>query len=711
MPGRPAIPLGSPQDLFQNYAADPKMAKRAADLVIPMIKRARRNRIKIDERNRRRYNMWALLSDEKFYRGRADAYIPAFRKGVERLVTGAMRETFPSDHWWDGEATAPEYEKNVDGMKLLMDIQLKRQINLKRKARPFYRQLFIYGTSPLKVSWRIEESSEAQPFVGPDGPMMRAVKKTTYDGPDIEAVDFFSFFMYPETCQDVDRCRLVFEDIITDIDELEGDPNYVNLKQVKGAAGSGASGSEALIKRQERLRRLGITEDELNDEHYLFLTECYPKFDFKDGLGLVPAIITLAWESECVRLQRNTYGRPPYRVGKDNEMVDEAYGHARGEMTDRLQIILNDSVNQDQDASTFANNPVMVVDPNYCEDYQSIALFPGAKIPAPPEAVKFDRPPDAAYGQKEKIAYYARLIDECLGSPTSTSASPAASGQPRGARTFGGMQLLQQLASSDTKEIVEFQEDLVWEPLLGDIARMNAMFLSDEKTLRMTGTKGAPLVVNRETFKGDYAYEWKGTETVRNQTLLSAQMLVALNIMRGINPATTGGRIPNIAFVFEEWWSFQGLKGKDKLFLGTPPISVEPRVEHELLGVGRAITVSPLDNDAQHSVAHMQFLQTLQPGSPEFMHLQQHLQEHQESAVHKQMAQQMLAMQQAQGPPLQPLPHGYSVNLKGDAPSSVGARLTGGPQPNGARAGVKPMSSETSGMAPARTMAGMPGGM
>src|SRR5437660_1214308 len=106
MAQRAAIPLNSPADLFQNFATDERLAKAARDLVQPMIKRARRNRVKIDERARRRYNQWALQVDDQFYKGRANAYLPAVRKGIERLVTAAIRETFPSDRFWDAEATA-----------------------------------------------------------------------------------------------------------------------------------------------------------------------------------------------------------------------------------------------------------------------------------------------------------------------------------------------------------------------------------------------------------------------------------------------------------------------------------------------------------------------------------------------------------------------------------------------------------------------------
>ncbi len=706
MAQRAAVPLGSPADLFQNFATDEKLAQKARQQVETLIKRARRNRIKLDEKNRRRYNMWSLMGDEQFYRGRANAYLPAVRKGIERLCTASIRETFPSDEWWGASANAEEFEPNVAGMKALMSVQLKSQMQLKRKARPFYRQLFLYGTSPVKVPWRVESENEPWPVVGEDGaPKIVQRMRMTYDGPDFEPVDFFSFFMYPETAQDVTRCRLVFEDIITEYDEIADDPNYANLDQAKRSAGSGASGSEALIKRQERLRRLGITEDELNDENFIFLTECYTKFDFEDGMGRLPAILTLAWESIVVRLQRNPYGRPPYFVGKDCEMVDEGYGHTRLEQTDRLQILVNDAANQDFDAASFANNPLVVVDPNYCEDYQSIALFPGAKIPAPPEAVKFDRPPDAAYGQKEKIAFLWQMIGDCLGAPASVSPSPAASAQPRGARTLGGMQLLQSIASSDTKEIVEFQEDLVFEPMLAWIAKLNAMFLSDDRILRTAGAKGAAVTVNRASFEGDYAYEWLGTETVRNQTLLSAQMLIAMNVLRGVPPSMG---IPNVRYIMETWWTAQGLKNPDRLFLGTPPESVEPQIEHELLMVGRKIQVSPLDNDAQHVIRHEMFLRTLEPGSPEGTELAMHVQEHQASAVHKAMAQQM-AMLQAQTPQLPAMPQGWSAKLVGQVPPGAAARATGQPEPAGARAGQSPNGamSPTSGNGPLHaTMAG-----
>lgn len=705
-------PLNTPADLYRNYATDERLADKALKYVTPMLQRARRNRTKMDERMRRRYNQWALVVDEKFYQGRANAYIPAVRKGIERLVTQWVRETFPSDEWWDCRATAAEFEKNVDGAKALLDTQLKRRIKLKRKARPYYRQLAIYGTSPLKYFWRYELGVEPKFVPGPQGPRLQKGTKVLYDDPDVKIVDFFSWGTYPETVADVDDAKLVYEDMLVDLQELKDDKqNYANLDKAKASAGSGSSGSTALIKRQERLRRLGITEDELNDSDFLFLTECYVNFDLRDGLGVAPTLLTLAWESVPVRLQRNAYERPPYRVGKDAELPEEFFGHPRTEATERLQIILNDSTNQDLDASAFANNPMVVVDPNYCEDYQAIALFPGAKIPAPPEAVKFDRPPDAAFSQKEKIAFLNQMILEQLGSPSGASPSPAASAQPRGARTFGGMQMLQMLAGSESKELVEFQEDLVWEPLLQDLAWLNARFMTNNRILRTVGAKGAPVTVNRETFLGDFAYDWLGTSTVQNQTVRSAQMLVAMNIVRNTPPSPAG--YPNLGYIFKEYWRSQGLKFAERAWV-EPPESLEPRLENEVILQGRAVEVSPRDNDAEHIVEHDAFLKSLPPGHPAADALVKHLLTHHQQQIAKQQAMLQMQAQMAQGPP-PPTPM-VRVDLKGNLDPNQTSRFAGGtgPAPNGARSGVKPSLTPSSGMGPAATMMrapmGVPGG-
>src|SRR3989304_7684982 len=119
-------------------------------------------------------------------------------------------------------------------------------------------------------------------------------------------------------------------------------------------------------------------------------------------------------------------------------MIGEPRPRARTEATDRLQIHLNDVSNQDADASSFANNPIVLVDPNVVEDYQAIAIYPGAKVPAPKDAVSFDRPPEAAYSQKDKLAFLHQLINENLGSPTAASGRPAASPRPRGAPPVRG---------------------------------------------------------------------------------------------------------------------------------------------------------------------------------------------------------------------------------------------------------------------------------
>lgn len=682
------VPIKHPKTLYRNYATSRKLAAKAKELVLPMLKRTRRNRQSYDRKAMRRYNQWALVVDDRYYIGRANMYIPAVRRGVERLVAQWIRETFPTDEWWGCEATDKEFEGNVAGQKALMDVQLKRRMRLKRKARPAYRQLALYGTSPLKVPWRYQTRTE--PSVTFDPELGRAVveKKTTvlYDDPDFLPVDYFAFGVYPLTVMDVDDAKLVYEDIVCAIDELEHDPdNYANVQQAKENAGSGTSGSEALIYRRQRLQQLGITEDETNDKNFVFLTECYVDFDFEDkfGLGPEPAIVTLAWESVVVRLQRNPYRRPPYFVMKDAEMIAEFLAHARTESTDRLQIGLNDASNQQFDAASFANNPMVVIDPNAVEDYNAISIYPGAKIPSAPDAVKFDRPPDAAYSQKETVAYLYNVILENLGTPAGASPSPASTGMPRGARTFGGMQMLQALAGSESKELVEFQEDAVWEPILAWIAWLNANFMGDGRILKTAGRKGAAVTVNRDTFAGDYAYEWLGTSTVQNQMVRGAQMLVGMNILGRF--AMIPGMRPNMPYIFGEWWKSQGLKGSDRLFLDEGRQEpIEPDIENELVRLGRAIEVSPRDNDGHHIASHSRARMQYPPESNEHGQLLLHEQAHFHQFVMKQRAMEMTA-----------------------APAVNGT----GPAPNGSRAGRKPTMTPQSGFGPARAMMDAPGGV
>lgn len=682
-------PLNQPEELYQNFA-DPKrmgdeaarqFCERARKHVHPMLERHRRNRMKSDERAMKRYNQWALIKNDRFYLGRANVKLPAVRKGVERMVTQALRETFPNDEWWSLKATAQEFEDNVAGMRALMDVQLRRRMKVKRKARPVYRQCFLYGISPVKTTWREEYRTVPTAARAADGTLRLAKKTiTVYDDPDFQPVDYFGFGVYPETVMDPDDARLVYEDILADLDDLKADPvNYANLEQAKQGAGSGATGSQALQRRQERLQRLGITETELNDAHFVFLTECYTPFDFKDGLGPVPAIITLAWENVVVRLQRNAYGRPPYRVMKDLEVVGEFLAHARTEATEGLQTVLDDCANQDQDASTFANNPVVVIDPAQVDDYYAIAIYPGAKIPADPNAVKFDRPPEAAFSQKEKIAMYATEIADNLGAPINASASPAAKGQARGARTFGGMQLLQALSSQDIKEFVEFQEDLFWEPLLADVAWMNANFMKDERVLQTAGRDGAAVTVNRASFAGDYAYEWLGTATMQNQTLRSASMLVFMNVA-GRVPMPPGTMI-NGPYILKTYWTAQGFKDADRVIIEAGRQQpVDPETENELIRVGRAVEVALLDNDPQHIVSHQVAALTAEDDRTRET-LLRHVMEHE-----AQMQSKLLADQRRASP------------------------MAGAPGPRGARAGEKPRLNADSGMGAARAIADAPVG-
>ena len=240
-------------------------------------------------------------------------------------------------------------------------------------------------------------------------------------------------------------------------------------------------------------------------------------------------------------------------------------------------------------------------------------------------------------------------------------------------------------SGSEAKEFVEFQEENFWEPLLGWMAQMNALFLSDEQTLRMAGSRGAAVVVNRETFAGDYAYEWLGTSTMQNQTVRSAQMLVFMNVLRGLQ--LPPGQSVNVAYILKTWWRSQGLKDADRVILDAAPESVPADLEHQLVALGRAIQVSPQDNDAEHIAAHARGRSAWPPESPEHQTLLQHEQAHYTQMLVKQQAAQ-----------LQP------------SGAMGGGTTNGGPAPAGAKAGMKPRMGADSGMGPARAMLAAPGG-
>ena len=153
------VPIGDPPDLYTNYATDERLAATALKYVQKIMPRVRTNRQKSDRLAYRRYNQWALVTDDQFYKGRSNTYLPAVRRGVERMVTQWIREAFPTSEWWTMRAEAEEYEKNVEGMQALMSVQLKQRGKFKRKARPAFRQLALYGTSPWKVTWKVETNS------------------------------------------------------------------------------------------------------------------------------------------------------------------------------------------------------------------------------------------------------------------------------------------------------------------------------------------------------------------------------------------------------------------------------------------------------------------------------------------------------------------------------------------------------------------------
>src|SRR3989304_5823582 len=79
-------------------------------------------------------------------------------------------------------------------------------------------------------------------------------------------------------------------------------------------------------------------------------------------------------------------------------------------------------------------------------------------------------------------------------------------------------------------------------------------------------------------------------------------MLVFLNVLRGV-PLPPRQAV-NGADILKTWWRPQGLKDAARVILDATPESVPADLEQQLVAMGRAIQVSPQDNDAEHIASH-----------------------------------------------------------------------------------------------------------
>lgn len=651
----------------------------------PRLVRVRDNRRPLDEKWKRLDRIWAGKLDQQSYQGRHKAYLKAGRQLVESYLHNLRAAFFPLSEWFMTDAVENVIdEQRRRAMHDLQRYSLDNSMRFRQQFEPFARQFLKLGTSPVKHAF-IDEEAVVRRLEARRSATGERETKIVFDtikkryGPTFRVCDLYSWWIYPETVQEVEDAEIVFEDLAITDDHLKAwarrwlDPDDETLGHYYERTHDVTTSSldpEFKQARRERLAQSGMPDplEGRVTKNQLKLTEAYytgvvPGAEYEDPEsgdvmegGVCTWLVTLMNDKWPVRLQQNPfwYNTVPYHAPRLWRDVDEFYGHSLLESADTLQYILNDIVNHTLDGFSISNNPIAIIDPNAHPRMNSLKVLPLAKWMVRPDAVRFDRPPDMTGSGIGMASFIQGMLHDYSGANAAFQGQPAARGRGRAQNSASGMGILMQQPQAVMATILDKLDMELGAPVLQRNAEYFEQFLTDPVTLRILGAEGVPLIerpIAAEDVVGRYAFRWLGAQGLREKTMLSAQMERLLPLLVNIQSLPQfqqSGTTIDFAYILRRLWSDGlGLHGADHAIKTSEQVaSIDPRMEHLLLEADREIVVHPGDDDLAHLQIHDREGLAKFTGEPEkFARLQTHQREHMAQMQAKQQAAMMQAMQ------------------------------------------------------------------
>ncbi|HYM33416.1 MAG TPA: hypothetical protein VEU47_19105 [Candidatus Cybelea sp.] len=338
--------------------------------------------------------------------------------------------------------------------------------------------------------------------------------------------------------------------------------------------------------------------------------------------------------------------------------------------TSDLQFAANDTMNEMVDNGHYSMMPITVTDPVNNPNWANLVMDVGAVWPVNPQNIKFMEFPDKTEQGMVKIAAFTQTIFQKLS--VNPSMIPQSSGN-KTKRNQAEIVLEQSVDLLTTADAVTVLEQGILTPLVQRFMEYDHQYRDTALAIPMYGEFGVrlqmeevpPLQMNTNIW-----LRWLGVEAARNASQIQ-QQIAALNVARGIPKEMYKGYELNVVPVLKQ--IFENALGPRiaPLVFVSPrdQLSIDAKLENEMLAAGFAVPVHPMDDDPKHLQEHMKEMAKGDPHGTIQVHMQQHQQQMQ--------AKNAMAMMQAmQGQP--------------GVPGGAGPGVAGTPRP-GAQPGVSRM--------------------
>jgi hypothetical protein len=315
---------------------------------------------------------------------RANLKLP-YAFNIIESFTPQIVETFLKEKpYISAVGRGPEDVETADRISSYFSYQLD-QMKFLREFIGFVKNCFIYGTAVAKTPWRHEEGEVIQRYQDRDAMGLPVWKKkevleVKFDGPAFDNIDFLDFYPDPTANKpgDIQSMRACCHRVYRYLEDLEamkkkGDYGlYENLDKLKqgmdnnGYDAWGNMNSAPTDQTWADTQRSYLLHQDpgVKTKGKIELWEWWGLFEFEEGKGLEPAVITVANGNVVLRCDRNPfdYKFKPFVACVDYLVPNEFYGMGEVEVTHSMMKEATALRNARLDQANQAVNGMYIVD-------------------------------------------------------------------------------------------------------------------------------------------------------------------------------------------------------------------------------------------------------------------------------------------------------------------------------------------------------------
>jgi hypothetical protein len=539
----------------------------------PVIKRVRERRNVAEQRWLYSHGAWMGQRTRFYYNSdHFKHYIAIARQAIERTSIRVKQMLVPDNDSFEvypGDDFDMANSQAADAVSAFMDHLLDERIRIKSVVGQLSRSMLLYGRAITKSSVELVHWQE-----DPEGKV-----KHVDIWPTLRAVDPFSFFSFPETTVDLDRCQLIFEDVMYPWSD------YLDAVEASNGLIEGVERKELDDPEwpHHHVERLSLTSmaspsdvphdskdaRELQVGDFVQLTEGFMKTN-QTWLQFWIVWNMKRGSPRIVRLHKIVGDRQPYRLAVAREVPGESYTSSNMDDVEPLQILFNDQINRMEESASLAAVPPVRIDPMKVTRTDSLVFRPRARWLMEPDGAKLLEIQDTSRGSQAAAMMTMNLIMSTF-SPGGLTQGQPPRGSPRAGFAFSSMV---NLSMADIKDVADIIEQQLLTPSLHDLYKLTVQFVPSEQVIRIPGTAAyRPQTLTTYDLYGGWSFKWVGQLQAQDAQVRGQRMQ---QWFQGVAPLLEPLQMQGWSFDLAQllkmtWRDILGERGFDRILVKLPP--------------------------------------------------------------------------------------------------------------------------------------------